>query len=239
MPNRAQINRYIINHGVKDQLLAMFDQTLKSNRFFSKTFDQADPWYVKSLVDLTYLIRHMVSDAVKEHMTLLSPLETKRVVDQEIVKLYWHFFSAQQMAYENINERYKGIERLKTISFIINKANFCIKNPNNINANLKLVGFDEWGDSFLNLNSSTESLVLLQEELARLLTFKASLSDALKETKAFRAEQKIMKDKDDLSNTFAKKLSTGLKVKSLLDELDEKIDALEKEVFLNVIQMPI
>ncbi|MDG2347897.1 MAG: hypothetical protein P8L77_00320, partial [Gammaproteobacteria bacterium] len=230
MPDRAQINRYIINHGVKDQLLAMFDQTLKSNRFFSKTYDQADPWYVKSLIDLTYLIRHMVSDAVKEHMTLLSPLETKRVVDQEIVKLYWHFFSAQQTAYDNINERYKGIERLKTISFIINKANFCIKNPNNINANLKLVGFDDWGDSFLTLNSSTESLVLLQEELDHLLTFKASLSDALKETKAFRAEQKIIEDKGDLSKTFAQKLSKGLKVKSLLDELDEKIDALEKSI---------
>lgn len=225
MPNTTQINRYIVNHGVKDQLLAMFDQTLRSNQF-----DKADPWYVKSLFDLTYLIRDIVSGAVKEHMTLLSPLEIKKVVDQEIVKLYWHFFSAQKGNYDQLNLRYKGIERLKTLSYVINKANFCIKNPNNINANLKLAGFEEWGESFLNFNSNVASLASLQEQLDHLLTFKALLNDAIKDTKAFRAQNKSSDENNVQVNTFANKLSKGLKVKRLLDELDNKLDALEQAI---------
>lgn len=189
MPNTAQINHYMISHGVKDQLLAMFDQALSSNRL-----DQHDPWYVKSIFDLTYLVRSIATEAVNEstqnQSKLLLPFERRRKIDNEVLKIYWHFFNNQDSAYGDLRSRYSGIELLKTIGYLLQESNFLIQNPNNIPTILEHTNVHTWGKSFIDIAANEKNAALIKEEIKALDAIQSQFDQALSKTKAFRSGQK-------------------------------------------------
>ncbi|MEE2770547.1 MAG: hypothetical protein VX835_05665 [Pseudomonadota bacterium] len=191
MPNSEKINNYIISHGVKDQLLAMFDQTLSNQKMVDN-----DPWHLKSIYDLTYLIRKTATEAINEQAAVkLTPFETKLRVDNEIIKLYWHFFTNQKNYYSDLKNRYKGIERLKTVAHIIKNANACIMNPKNISFDLQWVGIEEWGESFIKIKESEKKIDSLSRQIAKLDDFRSAFNDAVLKTKTFRQSQATIVDK--------------------------------------------
>ena len=189
MPNTNQINDHILIHGYKDQLLAIFDQTLSSKYLF-----EDDPLLIKSVFNLSYLIREIATNAVIEvASSRLSPFEQKKAVEAEIMKLYWHFFSAQKKINPDLRARYRGIEKLKTIAHLINKASFCAQNPENITESLRQVGIEDWGTDLIDQTSAKNRLSQIQEKIGRYDQFKNQFDVALDRLHRFREQEKSIK----------------------------------------------
>ena len=188
MPNTAQINHYMISHGVKDQLLAMFDQALSSNRL-----DDYDHLYVKSVFDLTYLVRGIATEAVRENAENKSrhmlPFEENKEIDCEVLKIYWHFFNNQNTVYGDLNARYSSIELLKTIGYLLQKSSAIIENPYNIPAALEHAGVQSWGKSFIDIDAHEKNIESIKDEIRALDAFQSQFDKALSHTNAYRSEE--------------------------------------------------
>lgn len=242
MPRIAQINQYVTMHGLKDQFLAMFDQILSSPLLV-----QGDPWYIKSMFELTVLIREIAELAVrKNEIVKLSPMEREKEVDEEVLKIFWYFFSKQKSILsdkEVFVSQYKGFNNLKAISYLLKLSSEYHRpvQEASVKNHLNYMGINEWGQNFVETHTLGQELKTLKDELVKIEALKEHFNKALRATNEYRHKEKALRSdyahllegiliKDDQLDA-----ALATRVSKVAEQMDKPLSAVQRQYLCNIL----
>lgn len=215
----------ILIQGLKDQLLTLLKQI-----FSGSDLNKGSAWHIKSVYDLTQLLRDVATRTVEiEKHPLATQKEIDDAIQLEMTRLYWDLFNEPGI-HHNIKQ---GVILLKTIADLVEEAASVMKSSVDSQTSvLDRTGYAQWGMPFKAVGQLEKDRQEQENQLAALTEAKQVFASALVHTNAFRRKQ-ITIDVPD-TKVLAKSLDYWRQV-SLLREnmllLDAEIQKQADHIF--------